>query len=199
MPRKGKSPAVALAIALPPVALALALAFVSHGRADGPRHEGPGSTFTLEQAQAVSDRQTYFAGDNVDGLPLVAVLRRTGTADFVSFVYGDCDADGGVGCAPPAEVQVWPSCKRSLGLYDQSRPGTPIPESTTVRGVPAAFFEDGLRLEIHTGKSLVVIFSDSRERVKKIASALEGLNVSVSRGAPLAKPVAGAVDGKLPC
>ena len=31
----------------------------------------------------------YSAGERVDGLPLVAVLRREDAAHFVSFVYGD--------------------------------------------------------------------------------------------------------------
>ena len=54
-----------------------------------------------------------FAGDNVDGLSLTAVVRG-GDAGYVSFVYGDCEAADDAGCAPPAEVQVWPACLRHL-------------------------------------------------------------------------------------
>jgi hypothetical protein len=196
-------PKVAVVLAVFPVA-AIALAFVSLGGADSPNQLPPKSNFSLEHARAVSDRPVYYAGDRVDGLPLVAVLRRNDTADFMSFVYGDCLVSGPTGCAPPVEVQVWHACKRHFGLYNQPIPGTPIPEAPipelkTVRGVPAAVFEDGLRLEIHTGKSLIVIFADSRERTEQVANALEGLNVGISKGAQLTKPAAGAVEGKLPC
>ena len=44
----------------------------------------------------------YNAGERVDGLPLAAVLRREDTAEFVSFIYGDCVAGDDAGCAPPA-------------------------------------------------------------------------------------------------
>ena len=68
----------------------------------GAPEPGAGSTsasrFTLAHADAFEDYPLYFAGDRVEGFPLVAVLRRADTADFVSFVYGDCTAadDAGV-------------------------------------------------------------------------------------------------------
>ena len=80
----------------------------------GPAQDGsPGlSFFDVPQALAFHEFPLYDAGDRVDGLPLVAVLGRDDTADFVSFVYGDCTAGDDEGCAPPAEVQVWPACRR---------------------------------------------------------------------------------------
>jgi hypothetical protein len=66
----------------------------------------PSAQFTLEDARAFDDYPLLFAGDRVEGLPLVTVLRRSDTADFVSFVYGDCTPDDDMGCAPPLEIQV---------------------------------------------------------------------------------------------
>ena len=88
------------------------------GRAgDGDRESTSASRFTLAHAHAFEDYPLYFAGDRVEGFPLVAVLRRADAADFVSFVYGECTAADDLGCAPPIEIQVWPACRRHLGLY----------------------------------------------------------------------------------
>jgi hypothetical protein len=129
---------------------------------------------TLEQARAFEEFPLVYAGERVDGLPLVAIVRRDDTADYVSFVYGDCrpsSPEGG--CAPPAEVQVWPAARRSLGAYHTSRGGTaPAPELTRIRGSPAAFFDAGTRLELYTAQLTVVLFARSRERVGELADAL---------------------------
>jgi hypothetical protein len=178
---------------------ALALVFASLGGANPPKQSPPRSTFTLAEARAFQEHPVHFAGDSVEGYPLVAVLRRNDTAKYVSFVYGDCYASSDNGCAPPVEIQSWPACKRHLALYDTSVPGTPTPEMTSVRGVPGAFFDDGQRLEVHTGRSLVVIFADSRDRVLRVARALRGANVGTPPDVPLPAPAVGAVDGKLSC
>jgi hypothetical protein len=164
-----------------------------------PRQVPVNSTFSLNQARAFEEFPVYHAGTRVDGIPQVAVLRRTKGADFVSFIYGRCVVTSDTGCTPPAEVQTWPACKRSLALYKPGVIGSPIPEPTTVRGVPAAFFEKGTRLEIHTGTSLVVVFAESRDQLLRIANMLEGVNVPVAPFAPLPPPAVGAVEGKLAC
>src|ERR687891_1445650 len=91
---------------------------------------------TLEQARAFEEFPLVYAGERVEGLPLVAIVRRDDTADYVSFVYGDCrppSVEGG--CPPPAEIQVWPAGRRNLGSYDASRGGSgpPLP---TISGPP---------------------------------------------------------------
>ena len=154
--------------------------------------------FDMKDALAFAEFPLFAAGDRVDGLPLTAVLRREGPADFVTFVYGDCTAGDDAGCAPPVEVQVWPACRRNLHLYDSGRPGTPVPDHTTVRGVPAAFLEDGMRLELQTSRSTVVVFGDSRARARRVAAALRAVGKPPS-AAPLPPPAPGAVDGTLSC
>jgi hypothetical protein len=161
----------------------------------GDARPGPGST--PSSAHTSLAFPLYDAGDRVDGLPLVAVLRRQDTADFVSFVYGDCIARDDAGCAPPAEIQVWPACRRNLGLYDTSLPGVPVPEPATVRGVPAAFLE-GDRLELQTGRSTIVVFGESRGRILRIAAALRPVGQHAPLG-PLPPPERGALDGTVGC
>ena len=103
----------------------------------------------------------YSAGGRVDGLPLSAILQRDDTAHFVSFVYGDCEPSGDAGCAPPAEVQVWPACRRNLALYEDASSSGGSPEPIMVRGVPAVLFDEGTRLELETQQSTVVVFADT--------------------------------------
>jgi hypothetical protein len=129
----------------------------------------------------------YWAGESVDDLPLTAVLRRDDTARYVSFVYGDCEASGDAGCAPPAEIQVWPSCLRNIALYDDPRSRVGWVERITVRGVPAALFDDGMRLELETEGSTLVVFAHTREGALRIAAALRSLDGSVAPWRPLPK------------
>jgi hypothetical protein len=128
---------------------------------------------TLEQARAFDEFPLVYAGERVDGLPLVAIVRRHDTAEYVSFVYGDCrpsPPDGG--CAPPAEIQVWPAGRRNLGSYDASHGGPGLPELTRIRGSPAAFFDAETRLELYTAQLTVVVFAPSSERLGKLVDAL---------------------------
>lgn len=162
------------------------------GRAAGPR-------VTLVWARAFDEFPLYNAGDRADGLPLVAILQRDDTARYVAFVYGDCTPDEGSGCAPPAEIQVWPACRRSLALYGGPKPDEPGPEWTTIRGVPAVSLDDGTRLELQTGRSTVVIFADLPARARRIADALRSLNGSELGDSPLPQPAPGALDGRLTC
>jgi hypothetical protein len=140
-----------------------------------------------------------YAGDAVDGLPLTAVLRPDETAGYVAFVHGDCVASDDAGCAPPAEIQVWPACRRHLGLYERAPPAGPVVERAVVRGVPAAFVDGGARIELQTGRSTVVVFASSRARALRIAEALRSIDGSVPAGLPLPEPVSGALDGTAPC
>jgi hypothetical protein len=151
----------------------------------------------FDKMQRFSGYAVYHAGGAVEGLPLDAVLQRDDSAVYVSYIYGTCENKGGNACAPPAEVQTWPACRRHLSLYNG--PYSPTPENTTVRGAPAAFFEGGRRLEIQTGKSTVVIFGRSRGEVLRIAEALRGANVPVEPGGSLPSAAPGARTGSVAC
>ena len=179
------------------VVLVLALGLGRSGPA-GASGATPRSSFSLEHARAFDEFRLFSAGRSADGHPLTAVLRRDDRANYVSFVYGDCEANDDEGCAPSAEVQVWPSCRRNLTLYDDrvaTRAASPVPERVRVRGVPGAFFENGTRLELETGHSLVVVFAASREQALRIAAELEALDGSVAEGSPLPLPAADRGEG----
>jgi len=151
-------------------------------------------------ARALDGGQLFDAGEQVDGLPLTAVLGRDGSARFVSFVYGDCRPADDVGCAPPVEVQVWPACTRHLGLYRGAELGVAgEPERAVVRGAPAAFLDGGTRLELQTGRSTVVVFAGSRARVERVAAALRTVDGSIGPGGPFPPPVPGALEGQDTC
>jgi hypothetical protein len=160
--------------------------------------DAPKSTFSVSEARSFTDFPLYDAGPTAIGLPRVAVLRRDeGAANYVSFVYGDCAATSAAGCAPPAEVQIWPSCARNLSLYGQ--PDGPRGDLTSVRGAPAAFFEEGRRLELQTGRSTIVIFGRTRDQVVALAGLLRGVNVAVQAGSRLPPPADGSVAERLDC
>jgi hypothetical protein len=148
------------------LALLASLAALAVGDRGGTRGD-----FSLAAARAFGEFPLYYAGKEVDGVPLTAVLRRSGRAHYVSFLYGDCTPASDAGCAPPAEVQVWRSVDRNAGSYDRSVPGSPTLEQTRIRGRPAAFVGDGA-LEIYADESTVVVFAGSRERLLAIAKAL---------------------------
>jgi hypothetical protein len=122
---------------------------------------------------------TAWADTSIDGLPLTAVIRRCDIprpdepirANYVSYIYGDCHAEGDAGCAPPIEIQSWPSGERNRQMLTPV-PGETPAEETTVAGDPAARYERGKRLEIYGPKSTIVIFGDAPARVERVAGAL---------------------------
>lgn len=75
---------------------------------------------------------------------------------------------------------------------------SPVGEKTTARGVPAAVYENGSRLEIQTDTSTVVIFAN-QSLTMKVADALRGVNNSIPANVSLPPPAAGAMTGKLKC
>jgi hypothetical protein len=148
---------------------------------------GPGGRLSLEEARRFGEFPLYYAGPEVDGLRLTAVLRRDDRVGYVSFVYGDCTPASDAGCAPPAEVQVWGSGNRNAGSYDHSEPASPPLEHIRIRGRPAAFVGDGA-LEIYADESTVVVFANTRERLLAVARALRCV-----------RETPGAEDGRLEC
>jgi len=184
-------------IAVAGVVGAAAVLAVARAAADG-KPNPPHSTFSVAQARAFGDFPVYSAGQQAEGLPLVAVLRQTaGAANYVSFIYGDCVATGEMACAPPAEVQVWPACVRNMSLYDPEL-GPEFTQSD-VRGAPAFVFEEGRRIELQTGASTVVVFGRDAQLTRGVAMRLEGVNNGVRAPDQLPAPAEGALEGRLNC
>jgi hypothetical protein len=165
------------------------------------REEAPlRGNVTLEEARAFDGFPLYFAGERAADLPLVAVVRRDDTAEYVSFVYGDCMiAADEEGCSPPAEIQVWRGCARGAGLYEGAGQSLPAPsERTTIRGVPAMLFDDGARVELFARDATIVVFADSRMRALELVEELRPVRASRSSREPL-PPAAGLADGSVGC
>lgn len=159
-------------------------------------------------ARSFSRFPLYWLGDSFERLPLKAITQRDEPlgrgekvrADYVGFIYGDCAASGENGCPPPLEIQVWPACVRSLADYTLTPAGEPLAhEPTMVRGVPGAFFENGLRLELYTGNATVVIFGLDRAQIQRAAAALRAANALASPAPMLPPPARGAMNGTLAC
>ena len=168
-----------------------------------PGSPAPRYRVTLREARKASF-PVYYPGDVVAGLPLTTIIRshNAGPVPDIDFIYGDCT--GADSCAPPLEVQVWPTCARNLAVYATTTAPVPVPQAAapvpaTVREVPAAFLEDSRRLEIQTGISTIVIFAENREQALQVADSLRGLNVDVGPRVPLPQPPPHALAGKLTC
>jgi len=185
-------------VVVPGLLFALALASAGAGPA-GETRAARDASAARETLREFDEFPLYDAGGRVDGLPLVAVHRRNDTAEFVSFVYGDCAAGGDAGCAPPAEIQVWPACRRSLALYGPGEVDGVAPEPVVLRGVGGALFDEGTRLELETRGATVVVFGDSHARVLRIAKALRALDGSVRAGAPLPPAARPGIGGATDC
>jgi hypothetical protein len=161
----------------------------------------------LSQAQVddFDEFELYWLGQEFDGLELYATVRQVEPTvagepagrDSVDFLYGDCDARDG-GCPFPLEVQVWPACRRYRALYELGGEAYPY-EELRLRGVPAALFDGGTRLELYTGAVTVVLFGDGPARVREAAQHLRGTVGGPTAGDPLPLPVEGALEGTITC
>jgi hypothetical protein len=171
------------------LSLALTVAGCAASEETGPRS---GGNFTFVQARDFPDFSLYAVGESYGELPLTAVNRQFDDspdappvrANYVDFIYGTCEAEGEGGCAPPLSIQVWAACERNPMVYGGTESEGPL----AVRGVPAYFYEEGRRLELSTGTSTVVIFTNSRDSALSAANDLEGVNNQVVAGAPLPAP-----------
>jgi len=105
-------------------------------------------------------------------LPADARRPRDARLNFVSYLYGDCRAPPGEGgCPLPLEIQTWPRCERDPSDYAISA-HNPLEAKLKVKGVPAHLYEGGLRLEVYTGESTVVVFGTDPDTVLRAGRAL---------------------------
>jgi hypothetical protein len=163
---------------------------------------------------------TYSLGHDFGQLSLTAVKRECKAPDATAiavgapalrqntktYSYGTCEQPAGLdsGCADPVSVQNFPACERNLSLYKRypAPDGAVYPyDLTRIRGVPAAIFDDGDRIEIYTGDATVVVWGQDPDLVRKAAESLQGLH----GGAPvdvrdnLPDPASNAMTGGLAC
>jgi hypothetical protein len=168
----------------------------------------------------------YSLGPSFKGLPRVGTDRDcppTGPSpaeaaagmkrpNLVAVYYGDCDDYGADGsCQLPLEIQTWPACERNRASYQFTPEGDPLPrQDTTIRGVPAAWYDDGRRLELYTGAVTIVIFGRDQWQMEQAALAVAPTPANPFTNpdpqthvpdptATLPAPVAGALAGRVGC
>jgi len=112
----------------------------------------------------------YNAGAKMDGMSISDVHRTCQPAadssatrnDDVTYTYGSCDPSTAPGdaCTDPIEVQSAPLCERHAAIYAASPEpdGNPYPINyLTIRGVPAASYENGSIVEIYAGNTTITV------------------------------------------
>jgi hypothetical protein len=166
-------------------------------------------TSSREARQAAAVYTVYWLGTAFESQELSGKIKRlekplpgeTFGADFTSYLYGTCTPDPvDGGCPIPLEIQSWAACKRNLSVYAGGPDGRPLAHvNLKIRGVPAASFDDGTRLEVYTGTTTVVLFSSDGAQLKRAANAMQPAPRSGKPGTPLPPPAPGALTGKLSC
>ncbi|MDQ4040145.1 MAG: hypothetical protein M3141_00165 [Actinomycetota bacterium] len=141
-------------------------------------------------------------------------LRDPWPTNYVSYIYGDCTPGPEGPCAPPVEVQSWPSCIRNVSQYTVGPghptldPDSPYPHSkTTINGLPAVVFDGGLQIELYTGRTTIDVYGTDPSVVLEAAGSLEAAPPIPTTPVPapwltvpsLPPPVAGAMEGTLGC
>lgn len=183
----------------------------------------PTSFLACTSANQPLNFAAYSAGSQFGSFALTRIGRTCSVPDpvvdpwptnYVSYIYGDCTPAPDQPCDPPLEIQSWPSCERNLSQYTVGPgdpgvdPDTPVPHTmTTIDGVPAAVFQDGLQIELYTGRTTVDVYGTDAALVSSAAHALEPaptvpaspVPASPLTPPPLPAPVAGAMQGLLGC
>lgn len=135
---------------------------------------------------------SYFLGPEFEGMELTAVLQPPdGAGDSTSFIYGDCEASGDSGCAPPLEIQTWRLCARPPA------PGR-VRDLTPLRGALADIEPRFPQIELYAGMSTVVIFAEDHALA---LAAAERVRPAGSQRPPggLTAPPAAALHGRGAC
>jgi hypothetical protein len=91
----------------------------------------------------------------------------------------------------PVQVQIWNGCERHEKSYSIDPDGR-----LRLRGVEAAFYESGIRLELYSGNVTIVIFSarPDREELLAAAKSLRSLDGTVRAGERLPERVPAVMD-----
>jgi hypothetical protein len=154
---------------------------------------------SLSEVKGFDAYRVYYDGEEIAGQPLSLVERgevqNHPHSESWLFIYGDCDPPptGESGCPPPLQIQNYSACYRWPSGFRNK------PRSFDFRGAKATgngtSIEDGV--EISTGRTTVVIFSEQRKLAASAARELR--DVRQAGPSRLPPPVPGSLSGKLPC
>jgi hypothetical protein len=116
------------------------------------------------------------------------------TATGYGLLYGPCVSQPGSGlCRPALEVDNFPLCS-----VNPASEGIPPDRLLILRGVPAAVFAPGGdfdRLELYTGRTTVVVRTDTLPEARRVVSALRTVN-GRTRRARLPAPLKGVPNAR---
>jgi hypothetical protein len=153
----------------------------------------------FSEVEAFHAYPLYYTGMEMDGLRLEAISKHEQVPDprstFWTFSYGTCEPPGAGSCDALLQVQSWSTCFRwAAGLHRKR-------ELFNLRGTKAAGGSgrpERQPLEIFTGRTTVVLFSQTRSLA--IAAARQLRTLSATEPPPLLPPPAPeSLWGKLPC
>ena len=111
-------------------------------------------------AAASPPTRTYWLGETFDGLPLTH-------KDAANYIYGQCHPPPDGGCAPPLSTQNWTLQQRHPSRFTRMAKCV----RGIIRGRPAAVFSTSGGMELYIGKTVVVLFGETR-RVMRASRAL---------------------------
>ena len=143
--------------------------------------EPPPTAGDVRTAQRAFPYPLYWAGTEVDRLPLTSLITEHVAAPTVG--YGTCQASSDSGCALPVSIQTDSICDRNALAH-----GRAPSSSRTVRGVIARADGEGT-IEIPTGVSNVTVFARP-EHLRRVLTALWPVaDTSASARPPAAAPL----------
>ena len=152
--------------------------------------DGPPSLSDAEEFDAYA---IYYAGDEVDGLPLEEVIGPNG----FNFVYGECELpEGEGGCSPPLQIQNFSTCDRWAGMFHHG--GRHLFDLRGAKATGGGGAPEIGPLEIFTGRTTVVIGVNERSTAKSAARQLRDVKAT-GRSSHLPPPAPGSLRGELPC
>lgn len=128
---------------------------------------------------------TALDGHVMNDATQTAVPAHPDTPDYgphhdVTYVYGECAWGSNL---PPLEVQSSPLAEKHWTLYnDDGLIGQYPFEEKTIKGAPAASFDNGTTVEIYTGTTTITLYGDDPDLVLRAAEQLRpALHVDIPR------------------
>ena len=150
----------------------------------------------LKAAKRFNAYPLYWVGERFEKWPLVHV--EVENSPFATLIYGNCEASGDSGCAPPLQIQISPLCDH-LDLVTSN----PIWKRRHVRGAPVGSF-DGAPV-LFTRRAQVKVYrgvgSDPGVELRAL-HALRSLNQLSPRFGSLGRipgPLPGVLEGTRGC
>jgi hypothetical protein len=149
-------------------------------------HPAPAiSAFDLARARQFKELTVYWAGTEVDGVPLTAA---DNLYDFVSAIgfamyYGNCEGRGNLhasGCTLPLKITTVRYVPHSDASFGPLR-WVHLPR---LNDVPAVIYNGGDDMEIYTDRQAIDIVADSPARAVAAVNALRPFNRTPSASFP---------------